>query len=328
MITWLDGFDWYSAWGDLNMKGYASANLDSASFSAGRFGGQCVSNTYAPLFFRVPSTDTASVGFAIKPSGDRYSSAKFFGFYGNMGQNWMVTVGCTITGMIWVINNNSQTLGTAPSNKTLLNGIWNYIEVEIVRHATAGQVRVYLNGEKIIDVSNVWTGTYPIDTMALWPDSFNSKVDDLYATDQATRIGESRIDTLRVNADTAQKDWTPSTGTSNYACVDDTTFNADTDYNSANTVGAYDLFDLADLSYTPYSIFAVQTVFVARKDNTQARAVKNKIVTGGSTFDGHENFLSMSYQMCFDIYPNNPATSAPWTASDVNNLRLGYQLTT
>jgi hypothetical protein len=63
-------------------------------------------------------------------------------------------------------------------------------------------------------------------------------IDDVYITNTSTRLGESRVVVLYPNADTADADWTRSTGVDHYATVDETTVNGDTDTSSASTTAS------------------------------------------------------------------------------------------
>jgi hypothetical protein len=66
---------------------------------------------------------------------------------------------------------------------------------------------------------------------------------DIYVND-GTRLGPSRVDTLRPIADTAEADRTASAGADHYAVEDETTINGDTDYVSAATPGDLDLYEM------------------------------------------------------------------------------------
>jgi hypothetical protein len=175
------------------------------------------------------------------------------------------------------------------------------------------------------------TGSSSIDAVVLSSDgSFSTQriYDDLYMTNTATRVGERRIDVLRPSADTAQKDWTPSTGTNNSALVDDTTFNDDTDYVSASTVGNKDLYDIGNLGFTPAAITALQVTYRARKDDATTREIRANVKSGSTTANGATKGMTTSYQTFFDIYETDPATSAAWTTSAVNALQIGPEVVT
>ena len=91
-------------------------------------------------------------------------------------------------------------------------------------------------------------------------------VHDVYVTNGRTRLGESGVAVLYPSADTADADWTPSTGTDHYATVDETTVNGDAGYVASGTVGDLDLYEIGDLPFVPDGIHAVQVTMCARKE--------------------------------------------------------------
>jgi hypothetical protein len=148
-------------------------------------------------------------------------------------------------------------------------------------------------------------------------------VDDVYVTNIATRLGESRVLVLYPTADTADADWTPSTGVDHYATVDEATVNGDAGYIASGTVGDLDLYDVSDLGVMPDSIQAVQVTLCARKDDAASREVRCKVKSGAATADGAAHALTASYVYYRDVFETDPDTSAAWTAGGVNAVQIG-----
>ena len=124
---------------------------------------------------------------------------------------------------------------------------------------------------KVIDLSGVGTRQQTevgVDRIRFQLNGLNQfttpTIDDVYVTNSGARLGESRVAALYPNADTADADWTPSTGTDHYALVDETTVNSDADYVASGTVGDLDLYETGDLPFVPDSIHAVQVTMCAR----------------------------------------------------------------
>jgi hypothetical protein len=191
-------------------------------------------------------------------------------------------------------------LGT--STETLSTGIWHYLEVEAAIDDASGTVTVWLDGVQVIDLSGVDTKQQSeagVDRIRFQLNGLNQfttpTIDDVYVTTTATRLGESRVVVLYPNADTADAEWTPSTGVGHFATVDETTVNGDTDYVASGTAGDLDLYDVADLGVTPDSVQAVQVTLCARKDDAATREVRCRVKSGAASADGAPHVLTANY---------------------------------
>lgn len=331
-LIFMDGFDLYTNTSDMLLRGYANT---PNGFATGRFPtGRCANISGGTASLQppaVPSGDTFTAGFAMKL--DRIIAGMGTGtcvlrFSG--GGSTICKLGIDQNGALKFGRNDwtSQNL-VSSANGLIVGALWYYVEVELVRHASAGSVNVWVNGVSVMSATGVNTGAASIDHITFFDsDNIDSGkyVDDVYFTNTAARLGECRVEVLRPSADTAEKDWTPSTGTSNFAMVDDTTPNGDTDYVAASTSGAYDLYDLTNLPINPTGVFGVQAVINARKDDATLRQVRSKLKSGSTTSDGASMTLGTSYTTSVDRYELNPDTSAPWTLAQVNALQLGIEV--
>jgi hypothetical protein len=89
----------------------------------------------------------------------------------------------------------------------------------------SGAVRVYVDGAKVLDLAGVDTQQQANAQAAIIQLGYSNSsatylFDDLYVIDKATRLGERKITVLTPTADVA-KAFTPSTGTDNFACLDE-----------------------------------------------------------------------------------------------------------
>jgi hypothetical protein len=81
--------------------------------------------------------------------------------------------------------------------------------------------------------------------------------------------------TLRPNADTAQADFKPSSGSAHSTLVEEAPDDdGDASYVESGTVGHKDLYAYQDLTLTPAAILAVQVGTVARKDDAGSRSLQ------------------------------------------------------
>jgi hypothetical protein len=224
---------------------------------------------------------------------------------------------------------NAQTDLGRTGAPVLHAGTWHYIEVEGVI-GDSGAVRVYVDGAKVLDLAGVDTQQQTNAQAAIIQLGYsNSSVtylfDDLYVIDKATRLGERKITVLTPTADVA-KAFTPSTGTDNFACLDEAVPDT-TDYVTASAPGATDTYELADLATPPAVIDAIQLTALARKTDAATRALALQAVSGGTIDDGPNLYLAASFTPISRILPTDPATGAAWTAPAVNALRAGPKVT-
>ncbi|MBN9004555.1 MAG: hypothetical protein J0H40_03990 [Rhizobiales bacterium] len=330
-ITWIDGFEDYDSSNGLLSQAYTTAGLGSITYgSTGRFSGSSLNLGFVTTAIRkgISTTSTVAVGHAFKlllASGGATVQALAFrdasantiaGLFFNPDGGLVFVRGSTVS---------SNVLATAPSGTVSVDA-WYYLEVEFTRHASAGAVNVYLNGALIMSASGVNTGAADVAAVAIIAPVNGYLVDDLYITDTASRIGEVRIDTLVPTADTAQKDFTASTGSDNYAMVGELPVDGDTSYVQADVAGAADLYTTDGLADTPDAIYAVQVRVAAKKLDTGFRSIKAKLKSGTTEADGAAVALATDYAVATAIHETDPATDAAWTASGVNAAQIGMEI--
>jgi hypothetical protein len=335
-LVFVDGFDLYADYTQLSRR-YARVN--SAEIVAGRFGtGKCLSiqaNNGFNLTRPITETDDICLGFAFRALGTGLSGTgtgrDFFRL--RNGTNIVGLFGFDTGGRVkYALSSYNSALVTSDVD-VITNGVWNFAELLVHRASgTSGSVEIKVNGVTVASETGVNTGTSGIDNIYLQSgngtaDSSNLiQYDDLYVRDDLTALGPSRVDTLRPSADTAQKDWTPSTGSDNYAMVDDDSYD-DTTYVSAATVGDKDLYDFGALAFDPETIHAVQALYTASKDDVTARTVRSTIVSGATTANGATVAPGdTGFTVYTDIYETDPATSAAWDTAGVNALQAGIEV--
>lgn len=118
--------------------------------------------------------------------------------------------------------------------------------------------------------------------------------------------------------------WDRSTGLINYANIDDTPANGDTDYNYTETVGAKDVFGFTDPEI-PDRIVALGIVSWAKKEDSATRRFRTMLRVGGVDYPGADIFSAESYHRTVDAWVTNPATLADWAPTDLAPLQFGYE---
>ncbi len=136
--------------------------------------------------------------------------------------------------------------------------------------------------------------------------------------------GDIRFDVLLPDGDTATKQWTPSTGSANYALVDERP-PVNTDYVTVSGTGLQDLYTLGAWDATgKVPSFVVQWTR-ANKSPAETQRLKNLLKSSSTltTSTAHELLSDWSYAM--DIYETDPHTGSAWTDSALDALQIGME---
>jgi hypothetical protein len=153
-------------------------------------------------------------------------------------------------------------------------------------------------------------------------------IDDIIVTDSTTgKVAEHYIYPIIPNGDTAQSDFTPSTGVNGFAVVDDIPAN-DSDYNSATASGNEDRYTFSN---PPAAVSILCANFCARvtRDGslTQGQiSVKSGTTTVYSTAEtlpASPTYYDMQY-----IVETDPDTGVAWTDAGVQAVEAGFKVTT
>jgi hypothetical protein len=330
-LLMFDGFDTYPDSAAVNAQpamsfGGAGAGLEVP----GRFGGVALesTNNFADWVWNfITAGNEITVGAAFRytftPSAD---GTGFFNI--RSGTTNLIIVGVDNVGRLKVANASGFPAGLLGSSDPgiMFGSTWFYLEIEMLRSATVGELRIYLNGLLVIDLGPINTGASLINNVH-WDLPGAMLMDDVYVCDTANEHkGDVRVETLRPNADTAQRDFSRSTGTVNFSLIDETQFNSDTDYVLSSTPGHLDYYDFGALSSTPAEIYAIRTRAVVRKDDAATRIARTKLKSGASVSNGRSMGLPSSYIYLNDIYHIDPDTGLPWSAAAINAIQAGLEV--
>lgn len=335
----IDGFDLYNstaaATGGLYAAWTNTSSGGTVSLIAGRFGGQAVrmsdgTGNFASV--RIPTGNMS--GFAV---GVAYRIATL----ATIGSPAIVqlmdsafaaqlTINVNASGQVLVYRGATNLITGTLS--TILATAWNYIELVGTIADSGGTLELWVNGAlhgtftgDTKNTANAGMDYIQIQAADGSGGGTNSDFDDLYVSDSATRIGERRVEVLRPSADTAQKDFVPSTGTNNAAMVDDTTV-LTTDYVQGGTVGNLDLYDLGDMATTPLSIDAVQLVAFALKTDATTRAFALVADLAGTQTVSTDKTLNATIARYTSTMLTKPGGGA-WDSAALNALKAGPKVT-
>jgi hypothetical protein len=333
-LRFVDSFDHYGT-ADFTKK-WSTGSPTAINSTHARFGAAGMNLTSGAIATKtLDSQATWIVGAAMRTTGYPGSTAQIMSLYDSGSPQ--LTVAFTNTGQIAVYRGNGGTalgvlLGTTTLPQLTLN-VWAYIELKATIHDTVGAYEVRVGGSTVLSGLNVDTkntANATANQVSLHGNVFLS-VDDVYMCDSTGStnnnfLGDVRVEALLPDGAGTTTQWTPSAG-SNYQCVDDATPNSDTDYVSSSTANQIDTYNYSSLTPLTGTVYGVQTLLYARKDDAGTRSVAPVVRTSSTDYVGTSQSLSASYQYLTEIFEIDPNAAAAWTISTVNSAEFGQKLT-
>lgn len=334
-LKFVDSADLYAT-ADLTEKWTAMTAATSIGVGTGRRGTNSLRFSAGGTVTKtLPPQSTWVLGFAWRCTQQPGSTSRLCAFQdtGTTQIDVRMQPGGTL-----VVTRNGTVLGTA-SVQALSEHIFYYLELRVVIHASTGSYVLRVDGVPWLSGGNVntqVTGNASANMIVIGHFSdglFGTvDVDDVYLCDgtgsaNTQLLGDCRVDALLPSGDGANTAWTPSTGTSHFALVDEVPPNDDTDYLSTSTVGARESHTFSDLPALPTPvIYGVQHTVVARKDDAGTRQVYSLVKSGATTQVAAAPFtMALAWSMYTAIWEQDPATTAPWTVAGVNAMEAGVE---
>ena len=235
----------------------------------------------------------------------------------------------------------STTLG-ASSVPVITAGAWNHVEMKVLFSQSGGTVEVRINGVQKISLTGQDTcatsnvecsqimfttkdsnGTnnginFCIKDLLIWNDSGSLNNDFM---------GDCQIVSLLPDGDDSLN-WTPSTGTTGYDLINETTPD-DTDYIAADsTPPAASTFTLTDLEPEVVTVKGLMTFVRAFKTDGGTANLQVSMVSGVDEDAGSDRPITVTATTWSDISETDPATAAAWTPLSVNAAKLKIDRTT
>lgn len=337
----IEGFDLYAGTtAPLGLFGtWLNASSGSIAIVSGRFAGQAVQlsdgtgNTSA-IRRTLDSAITAfSIGFAFRHNSlDNVGTQPIVRFLDTAVADQLSMYINGATGQIIVYRGLGSSVAISSGVGAIANQVWHHIEL-VGTIDNSGTLELFIDGISQGTFSGDTQQTANVGAQFLQlqaPDGSGSGNqswwDDIYLTDTAVRVGEMRVDSLRVNSDGAEQDFNPSPSSDAYQAIDDSTVSS-SDYIQAGTVGDTSYFGVTDLVATPEAIKAVQVTAFARKTDASTRQFKLLARVDGVESTSGDQTLTATYQRFAEAFETVPGGGV-WDAVAVNDLEIGVRVTT
>lgn len=236
-------------------------------------------------------------------------------------------------GLVRIYRNASGTL-LATSGASLSADTWYWVKV-VANIDNSGQIDVYVNGTLFVS-----TGA-AVDTQQRDAPGYDSMklinsagtgicyVDDwVWASTGVLPDAALYAPMIRPDADGATVDATPSTGSDNYAMVDEDPVSL-VDYNTFATATDEDHYNLSNLSTAPGQVLAVRPRAHMTGEGTIINA-RTLVNSNGTVEYGTNQPLATggTYAVIADVFETDPDTAATWTGTAVQALLAGAQVNT
>lgn len=222
-------------------------------------------------------------------------------------------------------------------NDTFPIGVWTFVEMYVKVTGSTANFKVWRDDKLIMDYSNVvWNTNSDGGTTAFFNRlgmfkntyaSFSTTSiwrDHIYMT-TGERLGSTAIRSMFPNADTAQKQWTPSSGSSNYLMVNDSVNPLMTSNVSNSVLNNKDLYTVGPAFLTNDTGGNISGISPFMYSDGRDK-IRQKIKVGSTEIDGSAIELDNNIARCVrtPVLALNPDTSAPWAISDFSNVQIGY----
>lgn len=333
-LHWVEGFEIHATSGFLDRK-YASGG-GTASAATGRLFGNGITFNGASSHLTTPSfgvQNTWIIGFGFKISS--VSGTPTVTVMSGSSQQCSLTIASLGSGYCWVLKRGSTTIATSVIERTF--NTWYYVELKVtVRTGTNGVYELRVDETADLSGSSVNlanTGSDGADVFQISTTTNASTWDDLYISDDQGSVnndfqGDSAVRGILPNGDGASTGWTPSTGSSHFALVDDSaTSPNDNDYNRGVNVGDRDLYDYENLTgLLNGPIAGVMVSSGMRMEATGTAQVKVVVRQGGVNFDQATHTVNGTPVRSYtQVIENSPDDSAPWEVADLDNAQIGVE---
>jgi hypothetical protein len=322
-VILLDGCEDFSSWTIVGTP---------PGIAAGRNGnGWTVPGAFATSnhFFTIPTveqTDTLTVGFAFTTGSlSILPTLEFSSDNGVVNHSRVIVQNTSLQ-----VDRSGTNIFNVPFSFSI--NTWFYVEFTIKLHDTLGTVTARVNGNVVgtvtgLDTKNAGTKTVFDTVRVKGMGSSLCVIDDFYISNDATMLGNIKVETLYPNGDGSVNQWVGSDADSiqNYLLVNEVGAPVLTSYVESSTAGAQDLYTLTDLAAGTGTVRAVCAVAHAIKTDGGARQLK-LLARGSSVNSSPIRDLGTTPVNQHWTTTVNPETGMAWTRAQVNALQAGVEV--
>lgn len=331
-ILWTESFDWTTAVADLDQKYTLLRDVGGFNTAQARRGDQCLLiDNLDDLKANLPeSVREITVGFAINLDRLPSSDMDILLMEDNSGNDqW--NLGINTTGKLTVEEEGFTRL---TSNDALSTSTWQYVEVQVYTHNTAGSAEIRIDGKSSGTVTGVNTGDQSICDTFYFKNNLSTTgeylIDDIYMTGSVGTpkgfLGSVYVEAILPNAVGASAAWAASPAASNFQNVDEVGPDGLATYVSSSNVGDQDSYNFGDISGSAGTVHAVAVWVSAKKDAAGSRGFGILSVQGANFETGACDMLTEAFKL-YPAFLAQDAASAAWTPTKVNSAEFGIKVT-
>lgn len=333
-LIFIDGFDHYPTADLLEKWNMRGGNFEVLGSNYGRFGGQGLRVYGTSGYLKkliLGSKSTIYFGGAFYKDTSGQTTAADFGMLSFQDESSIVQIAVRLNPSYgFSVYQGDGTLLGSSADSLVTDQKWYYLEAKVTISATVGVVEVKLNGTQIINLTSQDTknGSDYIGYVSISGEIVNKYFyfDDLYI-DDAQFHGDCRIRTFLPDVDGNSADFTRSTGSNDYECVDETPSNEDTDYISSDTLNHKSIFGITTGSLP--TVKGIQLNNHCKLDEAGARKITPIIRSNSTDYQGTEsNALVEDYAFESEIFEDDPDDSGVWTQTKLEAAEFGLEITT
>lgn len=336
-LLFMDSFDHYSA---ANLfKKYNSVSSANKAIEAGRTN-NCL-HTYGCSFIKtvgtIAVTDYIIIGFGI--------------YFQTVGTNtyifsllspsiYQISIRRNTDSTVSIVHRTAGVVATSV-NPCLSQSAWHYMECKIMRGTgTEGEAIIKVDSQEVINANglNLAYGAEGAYTAVAFSadhnggnDGYHKSFDDLYICDSTGSnnndfLGECSIEVLYPDSDVVTE-WTPDSGTDNFARVDESLIDDDTSYVEVQSQTAQDIYGLTDTATTVGSVVGVQVNSGVRKTTAGGALYKHQLKQSATVAEGVEKafFSGSIYAYNSEPFDVDPTDGLDWSFDKVNSLQVGIK---
>lgn len=211
-----------------------------------------------------------------------------------------------------------------------------HFEMRSLVSATVGTCEIRINGVTVLNatgLNNAGTANVEFSQLRLENGSGGAggaayAVDDLFILDTTGSYNNDFLGDMAVLEDVPDADgtytgeWTPSTGSDQYAMIDEIPQDGDTSYDEATAV--YDTMSVTfpdiDVSFT--GIACVELFHISRKTTAGDGSVQCRADSNGTEVAGDTDALTESYSGYRSVFEEDPDTATVWSVAAANAVEM------